>query len=162
KLLTMATQTNKENLVLALQLRIDELKAILQENNEEEISIPVQQAEINDNQKATPIFIGHTVTFGANNTKADRSKFDNIDWKCYSLATRALLDAVFDRGTLATCTISGKQRGIIKLFGKLDPLKIQDILQLVQEKCQVSELHVRNIIVKKCQDTRRRFNRKQV
>ncbi|KAH8293103.1 hypothetical protein KR044_003138, partial [Drosophila immigrans] len=156
---TKATQTTKQDFLLAMQLRINELRSILQ-IDEESNSIPVENAETKNNQKPTPML--NAITFGSNNTAADQRKFETITWDCYSLATRALLDAVFDKRTLATCTLSGIKRGTKSAGQQLDPLKIQDIVELVQQKCEVSELCVKKIIVTKCSDTGRtkRFNRK--
>ncbi|KAH8378439.1 hypothetical protein KR093_011366, partial [Drosophila rubida] len=168
--LIKATQTNRLDLLKAMQLRINELLGLLHERGEL-LSIPLEEQESERNQEGLDLRLlreqekeetnrkaaqtPKTITFGAHNTAADQQKFESINWECYSLATRALLDAVFDKRTLATCTLSGWKKGAKSSRHQLDPLKVHDIVQLVRQKCQVSVTRIKKIIVTKCADTGR-------
>ncbi|EDW12795.1 protein insensitive [Drosophila mojavensis] len=158
--ISRATQTESSDRLAAVQLRLENLKSILPQHD-------VAWAECQEVQRS-PTTIAKsgstqikrdrsTVPIGHYRTRVARSVYKNLNWDSYSLATRALLDAVFDKETLGTKNLSG-----IKIDSKgrqwsatnmLDPQKISDIVQLVKRNCKVDERRIRKIIAHKCGDT---------
>lgn len=141
--ITKATQTTTSDRLIAVQLRLDQLQKILHLRNKP------------NSENFPPKFINephkNTISIGCNETKVNKDIWDTMDWECYSLATRKLLDAVFDKKTLATSTLSGRRR---RGEGRqLDPRKISDIIEIVKRKCNVPEMQIKKIIIIKCCDT---------
>ncbi|XP_017851208.1 protein insensitive-like [Drosophila busckii] len=136
-----------------MQFRLQELQSILNASASKEVEVEMIEHSVVEK-----------IGIGPNKTNVDRMCFKKIKWDCYSLATRALLDAVFDKQTLATKTLSGiKKRSKSRIRSKeleLDPVKVNDIVQLVKQKCNVDEWSIRRIISIKCSDTAntKRFN----
>lgn len=156
--ISRATQTEPADRLAAIQLRLEELKSALPEYTDltanrvvKFLPKPIPERRLHSKKERSTIFIG------PNLTRVDRAAYQRINWDCYSLATRALLDAVFDKQTLATRNISGIKLGSMGRMRStdyiLDPLKVSDIVQLVQHKCKVSETVIRKIISIKCSDT---------
>ncbi|XP_030555909.1 protein insensitive-like [Drosophila novamexicana] len=157
--ISRATQTEPADRLAAIQLRLKELKSALPEYTDltanrvvKFLPKPIpERKRLHSKKERSTIFIG------PNLTRVDRAAYQRINWDCYSLATRALLDAVFDKQTLATRNISGIKLGSMGRMRStdyiLDPLKVSDIVQLVQHKCKVSETVIRKIISIKCSDT---------
>ncbi|KAJ2945727.1 hypothetical protein O0L34_g567 [Tuta absoluta] len=83
-----------------------------------------------------------------------------IDGTSHTYATRKLLTAVFPRSVLATHSLTGKSSPAFPnkpAKKKLDPTLVNDIIQIVCEKCNVHERDVRNIITTKCADECKMF-----
>lgn len=138
---TKSTQTTSSDLLIAVQLRLNQLQEILQQRNSK---IPENFPAEDDK---------NTISIGSNQTKVHKAILSKIDWQCYSLATRKLLDAVFDKRTLATSSICGRSP---RSKGRpLDPQKISDIIEIIKRKCKVHEVQIRKIIMIKCCDTAR-------
>uniref|UniRef100_T1GVD2 BEN domain-containing protein n=1 Tax=Megaselia scalaris TaxID=36166 RepID=T1GVD2_MEGSC len=118
------------------------------------------------NTSATDLQSNVQVSIGPNNTKIPAKIYDSIKWESASIATRKLLTAVFDRPTLATHTMTGKQSPAFKDSGKplkqmLDQDKIKDIIFAVTRKSGVSEKEVRNVITTKCADENKMLRTQQ-
>ncbi|XP_063537536.1 protein insensitive-like [Cydia strobilella] len=87
-----------------------------------------------------------------------------INWSSYTAATRKLLAAVFSRRVLATHSLTGKSSPAFP--GKpakkqLDPRLVDDIVQVVVERCGVPASRVRTIITTKCADENKMFRNRQ-
>lgn len=141
-----ATQTITSDRLIAVQLRMEQLQKLLQQRNKinPENFPPKFGNEPNEN---------NTISIGSNETKVNKDIWDSMDWECYSLATRTLLDAVFDKKTLATSTLCGRRRS--GEARQLDPRKINDIIEIVKRKCNAHESQIKKIIIIKCCDTAR-------
>ncbi|TDG46066.1 hypothetical protein AWZ03_007515 [Drosophila navojoa] len=157
--ISRATQTEPSDRLTAVQLRLEHLKSILPECD-------VAWAETHEVQRSpTTIaksestqFEGDrsTILIGRYRTRVDRSVLRSINWDCYSLATRTLLEAVFDKETLGTKNLSGvKVDSKVRKWSAtymLDPDKISDIVQVVKLNCKVDEKCIRKVIANKCGD----------
>ncbi|KAH8403209.1 hypothetical protein KR222_007812 [Zaprionus bogoriensis] len=160
--ISRATQTTASDLLLAVQLRLEQLQKLLPE-----CKVPQAEATVvgiepkHGNSFLWHEASGNSIVIGGNQTRANQALYEAINWDCYSLATRALLDAVFDKETLASRTLTGRGRRRNGGSGQLDPLKVDDIIETVKRKCQVSAILIRKIIINKCSDTARskRFKR---
>ncbi|XP_017776668.1 PREDICTED: protein insensitive-like [Nicrophorus vespilloides] len=85
-------------------------------------------------------------TFGPHETLINKNFFSRIRWCDYRSATQNLLCAVFSRETLATHTVAGRQSPKLKL----DANKIDDIISIVTNKCNVTREHVLQVITYRC------------
>lgn len=142
-----ATQTIMSDRLIAVHLRLEQLQKLLQQRNKKkpENFPPKSINESNNN---------NTISIGSNETKVNKDIWESIDWECYSLATRTLLDAVFDKKTLATSTLCGRRRRYGEAR-RLDPRKINDIIEIIKRKCNAHESQIKKIIIIKCCDTAR-------
>lgn len=145
---TKSTQTTPSDLLIAVQLRLEQLQEILQQSKSTKLeNFPAEVDKKPDK---------NTISIGSNQTKVNKATWDKIDWQCHSLATRKLLEGVFDKRTLATSSLSG--RGSRSKGRQLDPRKISDIIEIIKSKCKVDEAKIKKIIMFKCYDTARAKN----
>lgn len=156
--ISRATQTEVSDLLAAVKLRLDNVKSILPDAAWPESREVQRSPTTTAKSKSTQIKRDRpTVAIGRYQTRIARDVFQRISWDSYSLATRALLTAVFDKETLATRNISGikvdsKGRRWSELY-MLDPHKISDIVQIVKQNCKVDERCIRKIMTIKCADS---------
>lgn len=142
---TKSTQTTPSDLLIAVQLRLEQLQKILQQSHSKKPENFPAKVEKKPEK--------NTISIGSNQTKVNKAIWGKIDWQCYSLATRKLLEGVFDKRTLATSSLSGRSS---RSKGRpLDPRKISDIIEIIKRKCKVHEAQIRKIIMIKCCDTAR-------
>ncbi|KAL0871332.1 hypothetical protein ABMA27_005074 [Loxostege sticticalis] len=95
------------------------------------------------------------VPIGDGNAQVPAYLMKTINWNIYKIATRKLLKSVFGRRVLATHNLTGK---VSPAFpdrmpkAKLDEALVNDIVQTVAERCNVTENTVRTCITIKCAD----------
>ncbi|VVC90021.1 unnamed protein product [Leptidea sinapis] len=95
------------------------------------------------------------VPIGSGKTLIHKDKFQKVNWKSYTMATRTLLLATFPRRILATHSLTGKrspafQNKPAKMC--LDPKIVSDVVIEITSRFNVQENLVRNIITTKCAD----------
>ncbi|XP_017770460.1 PREDICTED: uncharacterized protein LOC108558151 [Nicrophorus vespilloides] len=90
------------------------------------------------------------VTLPPNNSQVPRNIYKSINWDNYREATEGLLKSLFNKRTLATRTMTGMKRQGHRYCNKLDPEKIEDIIQCVTSKCNTQSPLVRRAITKIC------------
>ncbi|KAH8402999.1 hypothetical protein KR222_002779, partial [Zaprionus bogoriensis] len=120
---------------------------------------------------STPKFVGNfppfefdtdtttrMVKIGPNGTQIKRAVLEAINWTSSGPAiTRKLLCEIFDRGTLAHHTLSGKPSPAFKdcarpIKQQLDPLKVADLVYLMTNIMTMTPREVRTAITTKCAD----------
>ncbi|XP_050348186.1 protein insensitive-like [Nymphalis io] len=86
------------------------------------------------------------------------------DSTSHTSATRQLLQAVFPRRILATHSLTGKQSPAFANKPpkkQLDPKLVDDIVNTVAERCNVSKRIVRSSITTKCSDEAKLYRNRQ-
>ncbi|KAL0871333.1 hypothetical protein ABMA27_005075 [Loxostege sticticalis] len=103
----------------------------------------------------SPETIAKVVPIGDGNALVPAYLLKTINWNVHKIATRKLLQSVFGRRVLATHNLTGK---VSPAFpdkmpkAKLDEALVNDIVQTVAERCNVTENPVRTCITIKCAD----------
>lgn len=98
------------------------------------------------------------VPLGSNNTLVPKRALEAVRWHSYKFGTRKLLQMLFTRETLASCSLSGRpcpariNEVDRPVKGALPPKVVADIVEYVMKKCNVEECHVRGVITNKCAD----------
>ncbi|XP_054089268.1 protein insensitive-like [Zeugodacus cucurbitae] len=97
------------------------------------------------------------IQIGPTGTTISVDDFKKVRWTNASIATRTLLEVVFDRQTLATHTLSGKPSPAFLHLGRpvkrqLHPKKVEDIICCVRAVFNCSEKEIRMSITSKCAD----------
>ncbi|KAF9418874.1 hypothetical protein HW555_004394 [Spodoptera exigua] len=149
--------TNKFNRVLAKEIN----KMKLEQN----ISAKAIERSIKNitNKINTGELFGK-VRIGTGQTMVHKDKYNKVNWKSYTVATRSLLLATFSRRILATHSLTGKkspafQNKPAKMC--LDPKIVTDVVYEITEKFGVPESLVRTIITTKCADEAKMLKMRQ-
>lgn len=153
------TQTTQEELFSAMHSNGNVLRTILVDD-EEVAPSPLDIIETDGHANIEPKHKDTTIFIGYNQTKINKEVFLKINWDSYSFATRGLMDAVFDKETMAKSTLTGVSS---KLNTKmLDPRKVSDIVKLVHDTFHVSAGSIRRVISTKCCALRKQSNSKDM
>ncbi|XP_028895684.2 protein insensitive-like [Zeugodacus cucurbitae] len=147
--------TDSESELEQMQMLFQEpvVPEITFENTEEKENIPEEEA---DESQAIQI--------GPNGTTISANDCKKVRWTNASIATRTLLEVVFDRQTLATHTLSGKPSPAFLHLGRpvkrqLNPKKVEDIICYVRAVFNCSVKEIRMSITMKCADIARSAKR---
>ncbi|CAF4810341.1 unnamed protein product [Pieris macdunnoughi] len=98
------------------------------------------------------------IPIGRGNVMIPAPLLNEIDWTSYSNATRMLLQAVFPR-VLLNNTIAMADRSATKCF---DPVIVNDIANMVSERCGVPKRVVRRYITTNCVDEIKLYRNRQI
>ncbi|XP_054088127.1 uncharacterized protein LOC128922256 [Zeugodacus cucurbitae] len=122
-------------------------------------STPLPMPPPSNDRKA----VGYIV-IGPNGTQVPSDKFKTISFTSFTAATRSLLCMIFTEEILATNTLTGKPSPAFvgrerPSKGKLDPKKVEDIIQCVIFRTSCTAKEVRWTITTKCADSAKKFRR---
>ncbi|XP_045517787.1 uncharacterized protein LOC123710108 isoform X3 [Pieris brassicae] len=98
------------------------------------------------------------IPIGRGNATIPAPLLDVIDWTSYSIATRMLLQAVFPR-VLINNSIAMADRSAKKCF---DPVIVNDIANMVSDRCGVPKRVVRRFITTNCVDEIKLYRNRQI
>ncbi|CAH2231599.1 jg14322 [Pararge aegeria aegeria] len=115
----------------------------------EDQTIPNKQENLSQNE------VEEWVPIGSGKTLIHKDKFRKVNWRSYTIATRALLLATFPRRILATHSLTGKRSPAFQDKPAkmcLDPKIVSDIIIEITSKFNVKENLVRSAITTKCAD----------
>ncbi|CAH4035417.1 unnamed protein product [Pieris brassicae] len=102
--------------------------------------------------------ITEMIPIGRGNATIPAPLLDVIDWTSYSIATRMLLQAVFPR-VLINNSIAMADRSAKKCF---DPVIVNDIANMVSDRCGVPKRVVRRFITTNCVDEIKLYRNRQI
>ncbi|XP_047525292.1 uncharacterized protein LOC125063117 isoform X2 [Pieris napi] len=141
------------------QERIDELTI---SNSNTEINQPVtslnDQTGQGSQERYSNMETNTEIPIGRGNVMIPAPLLDEIDWTSYSNATRMLLQAVFPR-VLLNNSIAMADRSATKCF---DPVIVNDIANMVSERCAVPKRVVRRYITTNCVDEIKLYRNRQI
>ncbi|XP_017787181.1 PREDICTED: uncharacterized protein LOC108569922 isoform X4 [Nicrophorus vespilloides] len=127
-------------------------------DDEYEEILPVKKFEQRDEEEDKIDDEEMTLTrFGPNGSAIPTEKFNTINWNSRKMATRALMHALFTRNTMATHSMTGCVSNALLDTGrkpkrKLNAEKVDDIVYIVMQKCDVRRADVRRVISQMCCD----------
>ncbi|XP_037943696.1 protein insensitive-like [Teleopsis dalmanni] len=110
---------------------------------------------------------GRVIIIGPNGTQLPAHKYERINWKTTSTATRNLITNIFDEEILATHSLTGKPSPAFidrpnPAKKQLDPLKVADIIYCIMRKCSCPEREIRAAITNKCADVAKKFRKRSL
>ncbi|XP_050348072.1 uncharacterized protein LOC126771938 isoform X1 [Nymphalis io] len=154
-------------------LAVEEPTVVLQNTSSVELEmdemaggLKIRRVSAQTTNACLPLSVNNVdmVSIGNGNVTVPARLMTEIDWTSHTSATRRLLQAVFPRRILATHSLTGKQSPAFANKPpkkQLDPKLVDDIVNTVAERCNVSKRIVRSSITTKCSDEAKLYRNRQ-